>query len=66
MQSALAQRYVPANLCAINSDTSYESITLPIDIASQYPSNSTQVISIEVGDTEQSGGVMASSGYESK
>lgn len=55
MQTALAQRYTPSNLCAIASNSAYESITLPIGISDEYPSGSVQSITVVVGDTQQPG-----------
>jgi len=58
----IAQRYSPAGLCAITNNSTYESITLPIALGGDYPSGSTQSISITVGDTEQPGGGQAATG----
>ncbi len=55
MQTAWAQRYTPTTLCAITNDTTYESITLPIGIAAEYPTSSVVSVTTIVGDTEQSG-----------
>ncbi len=57
-----AARYTPALLCAATDNSSYESITTPIAIGGEYPSASTQSISIAVGDTEVPGGNQASTG----
>ncbi len=54
-----AQRYTPPGLCALDSNSEYESITLPIAIGGEYLSGSTQTITINVGDTEQPGGNQA-------
>lgn len=61
-QPTYAQRYTPVGLCSITNDSSYESITLPVSIAAEYPSGSAQSISVSVGDTEQPGLPMASTG----
>ena len=57
-----AQRYTPPGLCAITSNSDYESLTLPIAIGGEYPSGSTQTITIAAGDTEQPGGNQAFTG----
>ncbi len=57
-----AQRYTPPGLCAISSNSDYESITLPISIGGEYPSASTQTITTIVGDTENPGGNQAGTG----
>lgn len=62
LKPAWAQRYTPAALCAITNNTSYESITLPISIAAEYPSGSVQSITTTVGDTEQAGAPSAANG----
>jgi len=55
IQTALAERYTPSNLCAITNNTAYESITLPLGLSAEYPSGSVQSITTTVGDTEQPG-----------
>lgn len=62
LPAASAQRYTPAALCAITNNTSYESLTLPLGIAAEYPSGSVQSISVTVGDTEQAGAPTAGNG----
>ncbi len=54
-RSAHAQRYVPANLCAITNNVTYESITPPTGILAEYESGSVQPITIVVGDTKAPG-----------
>jgi len=53
--SVQAARYTPMDLCAITSNASYESITLPLSLSSEYPSGSVQTIAVTVGDSEQPG-----------
>jgi len=60
--TANAQRYTPPGLCAVNNNSDYESITLPIAISAEYPSASAQSITIAVGDTQQPGGNQATTG----
>jgi len=55
VRPAHAQRYTPVGLCAATHNSIYESITLPIGIAAEYPSGSVQSISIVVGDTQEPG-----------
>jgi len=62
LKPAWAQRYLPAALCAITNDTNYESLTLPIGIAAEYPSGSVQSITTTVGDTEQASAPTAGNG----
>ncbi len=57
-----AARFTPTVLCAITSDNSYESITLPIGIGGEYASGSAQAITTIVGDTQSPGGNQASTG----
>jgi len=61
---ASAERFTPAALCAINSNNSYESITPPVALSGDYPSGSTQTITINVGDTKQPGGNQANNDTE--
>lgn len=58
----IAERYNPPGLCAIVNNTAYESLTLPIPIAAEYPGGSTQTLTILVGDTEQAGNPQAGTG----
>ncbi len=62
IQPVMAQRYVPAPLCAITNTSTYESLTLPIGIAAEYPSGSVQSITTVVGDTEAAGAPTAVTG----
>ncbi len=61
-QTAHAARYTPAALCATTDNSAYESITTPISIGGDYPSGSTQSITIAVGDTEVPLGNQATTG----
>ncbi len=59
-QTALAARFTPSNLCAITNNNTYESITLPLGLSTEYPSGSVQSIATTVGDTKQPGAPSAS------
>lgn len=61
-QQAQAQRYIPANLCAINNNNDYESITPPLALGGEYQQGSTQSITVVVGDTQSPGGNQAFTG----
>ena len=61
-QPAWAARSTPVALCGITNNTAYESLTLPIGIAAEYPSGSVQAITTTVGDTEQAGAPTAGNG----
>ncbi len=62
IQPVFAQRYVPAPLCAITNTSTYESLTLPIGIAAEYPSGSVQSITTIIGDTKSPGTPTATTG----
>ncbi len=61
-QRVHAARFTPTNLCVANSNSDYESITLPITIGGDYATGSLQTITTVVGDTEFPGGNQANTG----